>query len=227
MNGIVRDEDNAILDVIERELFTAVVGDVLDQMGLTRQFLSPAVKPIDVSMRIIGWAMPVVERDLPEDRGKRIGAPFGQMFRALDDLQPREVYICAGSSPSYALWGGLMSTRAKACGAAGAVLHGYHRDTADILRLGLPVASFGGYAQDQGVRGEVVDWRTPISADGVRISPGDLVFGDRDGVLIVPRAAVSEAISLALEKVRAENLVAAALERGMTSEQAFETYGVM
>ncbi len=77
------------------------------------------------------------------------------MFEALDDLKPGEVYLCAGGSPSYALWGGLMSTRAIACGAAGAVLHGYHRDTAEILRLGFPVASFGSYAQDQGPRGKV------------------------------------------------------------------------
>ncbi|WP_372784684.1 RraA family protein [Phenylobacterium sp.] len=216
-----------LLSVARAELFTAVIGDVLDQMGLTRQFLRPCLRPITPVMRIVGWAMPVEERDLPEDPEQRVGKPFGRMFEALDDLQPDEVYICAGSSPTYALWGGLMSTRAKACGAAGAVLHGYHRDTSDILALDFPVASFGAYAQDQGVRGEVSGWRRPIEVDGVSVVPGDLIFGDRDGVLVVPQDAVAETVTRALEKVRSENLVAKALSAGMTSQQAFDTYGVM
>jgi regulator of RNase E activity RraA len=221
-----RDEDE-MLALASKELFTAVVGDILDQMGLVRQFLRPQLKPIQPDIVILGKAMPVVERDLPSDPVDRVGKPFGHMFSALDDLQRGEVYICAGASPAYALWGGLMSARAQACGAAGAVVHGYHRDTKEILASGFPVASFGGYAQDQGVRGEVVDWRAAIQADGVTIEPGDLVFADRDGVLIIPKAASAEAITRALEKVRSENLVARALRSGMTSQAAFEKYGVM
>lgn len=86
-----------------------------------------------------------------------------------------------------------MSTRAIQCGAAGAVIHGYHRDSNEILNLNFPVASFGSYAQDQGPRGKVVDWRVPIELDGVRVMPGDVIFGDRDGVLVIPAQAVDEA----------------------------------
>ena len=110
------------------------------------------------------------------------------MFEALDALQANEVYICTGSSPTYALWGELMSTRALKLGAAGAVLDGYRRDTRGILKLGFPTFSFGSYAQDQRVRGRVIDYRCPIQfANGVVVQPGDIVFGDIDGVVIIPR----------------------------------------
>ena len=114
-----------------------------------------------------------------------------------------------------------------ACGASGAVLQGYHRDTNEILRLGFPVASFGSCAQDQATRGKVVDWRVPIELDGVRVVPGDVVFGDCDGTLIVPRDAVDDAFAGAFEKVRAEGAVLQALRGGMSTVEAFAKFGVM
>jgi regulator of RNase E activity RraA len=182
-------------------------------------------------MVVIGRAMPVLEADVfAEGTGESddpLARPFGLMFRALDDLAPGEVYLCTGASPRYALWGELMSTRAIRCGAAGAVLDGYSRDTHGIRRLGFPTFCHGSYAQDQGPRGKVIDFRVPLEIGQVRIEPGDLVFGDVDGVLIVPAGAVDEAIHRASEKVRGEHQVRTALESGMSTSEAFATYGVM
>lgn len=212
-----------------RELFAALVGDALDKMGLQHQFLHPALKPLDPERVVLGRAMPVLEADFfgEADNGKKSSRPFGLMFEALDDLKPGEVYVCAGASHRYALWGGLMSMRAIQCGAAGAVVHGFHRDTREILRLQFPLASFGSYAQDQAPRGEVVDWRIPIEMDGVRVRPGDVIYGDRDGVLVVPAEAVDEAFARAFEKARGENAVLKALENGMSTVAAFATFGIM
>lgn len=223
--------DAELFALARAELFTAVVGDILDTMGLRHQFLAPRVKPIDPAMIVIGRAMPVLQADFFDDaypgRDPISARPFGRLFEALDDLAAGEVYIATGAAPRYALWGGLMSTRAITCGAAGAVLDGYHRDTREILRLGFPVASHGSYAQDQGPRGKVVDWRVPIEVDGVAVRPGDIVFGDLDGVLIVPAAAAEEAFAGAVEKVRGEQTVLKALQSGMPSREAFDTYGIM
>ena len=224
-------DDSDLFAAARRELFVALVGDVLDRLGRQHQFLSPGLKPVDPAMVILGRAMPVLEADLPVERdagdAPSEAQPFGLMFKALDDLKAGEVYICAGASHRYALWGGLMSTRARLCGAAGAVLHGFHRDTNEILRLDFPVASFGAYAQDQGPRGKVVDWRIPIELDGVRVAPGDVVYGDRDGVLIVPSALVEPAFTGAFEKARGENAVLKALEAGMSAADAFAKFGLM
>jgi regulator of RNase E activity RraA len=174
-------------------------------------------------MIVIGRAMPVLERDVDRKPEK----PFGVMLEALDDLKPHEVYIAGGADMPYAMWGELMSTRAIKLGAAGAVLHGFSRDTRGILQLGFPTFSTGRYAQDQAPRGEVVDFRIPIRIENVDVAPGDVIFGDLDGVLVVPSAAVNEVFSRALVKVDKENLVRVAIEDGMPTVEAFATYGVM
>ncbi len=223
--------DAELFKLLRTELFTAVVGDVLDAMGFRRQFLAPGLAPLRPDMKIAGRAMPVLEADAYDDVGHGQGpltkAPFGLLFRALDDLKPGEVYIANAPSLNYALWGGLMTTRALHLQAAGAVLDGMIRDAGEIEALGLPVFSRGLYAQDQGPRGKVVDFRCSLEISGVRIATGDLVFGDREGVLIIPKAAEAEAIRRALEKMRTENKVAEAIRAGMSMAEAFETFGVM
>jgi regulator of RNase E activity RraA len=224
--------DDELFATARGELFPAVVGDVMDKMGLLHQFLPPAIRPVRDDMVVVGRAMPVLEADVffevgNGDRHGVMAQPFGLMFRALDALQPNEVYICTGASPRYALWGELMSTRAQRLGAAGAVIDGYSRDTAGILRLGFPTFSHGGYAQDQGPRGKVIDFRVPLEIGAVLIAPGDIVFGDRDGICVIPRQAEEEAFRRALEKVRGERLVRQALEEGESATDAFARYGIM
>lgn len=224
-------DDATLFGIIRQELFTAVVGDVLDQLGYLNQFLPPQIMPLNKDMRLIGRAMPVLEADAfaatSRSPGPLAAKPFGLLFEALDDLREGEIYIATGSSFRYALWGGLMSTRAIHLKAAGAVLDGYVRDSNEIESLGFTVFSRGTYAQDQGPRGKVIDWRCPIAIEGVRIEPGDLLFGDREGVLVIPRAVEQQAIDLALEKVRTENQVATAIRNGMSTVEAFATFGVM
>jgi regulator of RNase E activity RraA len=224
--------DTELFDIARKELFTALVGDVLDQLGYLHQFVAPALKPLRSDMVVLGRAMPVLEADVcgevaAHTNNPLLKQPFGMMFEALDSLQPHEVYICSGASPRYALWGGLMSTRALKLGAAGAVVDGYSRDTPEILRLNFPVFSLGSYAQDQGPRGKVIDYRVPIEFNGVRVNPGDIVFGDIDGVLIVPQEVAAEAFSGAIEKARGEKLVQQALEAGMSTVAAFQKFGIM
>ena len=224
--------DEELFPLAKRELFTAVVGDVMDKMGLLHQFLPPRLQPLRDDMVAIGRALPVLEADVFTEAETRsnnpaMAKPFGLMLEALDDLKTNEIYICTGGSPRYALWGELMSTRAMKLGAAGAVVDGYSRDTFGILQLSFPTFSSGRYAQDQGPRGKVLDFRIPIEIEGVRINPGDIVFGDVDGVLVIPREAEEEAFTKAIEKARGEKLVQKAIEDGMSACEAFETFGIM
>ena len=176
--------------------------------------------------------MTVLEADVFSEKdggavNKRLERPFGLMLDALDDLRRDEVYVCTGSSPRYALWGELMSTRAIKLGAVGAVVDGYSRDSPGLLRLKFPTFSYGGYAQDQAVRGKVIDFRTSIQIEAVRVVSGDIVFGDIDGVCVVPARAAKEVFARALEKVQGEKTVQKALQRGMSARKAFEKYGIM
>jgi regulator of RNase E activity RraA len=224
--------DQELFDIARRELFTAVVGDVMDKLELQRQFLHPQIQPLRDDMVVIGRAMTVLEADVFAESvegsaNALMQKPFGLMLEALDDLKANEVYICTGSSPRYALWGELMSTRAMKLGAAGAVVDGYSRDTTGILKLNFPTFSYGRYAQDQGPRGKVLDFRCPIAINGVRIESGDIIFGDIDGVCVVPRAAERDVFEKALEKARGEKLVAKAIREGMSAVEAFRKFGIM
>lgn len=218
-----------LFERIRKELFSAVLGDVMDVIGLTRQFLPPEIRGLVPGAVIAGRAMTVQEADCAADAGARSDAkPFGLMFEALDDLKPGEIYICTGSSPTYALWGGLMSTRARKLGATGAVLDGYHRDTREILELGFPVFSAGSYAQDQRVRGRVIDFRCPILfRNGCRVENGDLVVGDVDGVVIVPAAREQEVLAAAFAKVRGESDVRDMILAGQSTVDIFAKTGIM
>jgi 4-hydroxy-4-methyl-2-oxoglutarate aldolase len=224
--------DDELFALMRQRLFPAVVGDILDTMGLLKQFLSPGIRPLRPDMVVIGRAMPVLEANCfaasePEGLGPLSRQPFGLLFEALDGLKTHEVYVATGCAPQFALWGGLMTTRAQHLKAAGAVLDGYSRDTPEVLASGLPVFSCGGYAQDQGPRGKVVDYRVAVEINGVRIAPGDIVFGDLDGVLVIPRHAEEEAIRRALEKASTENKVRDAIRQGMSTVEAFRHFGVM
>lgn len=224
----MRDQD--LFETIRTRLFTAVIGDVMDARGLTRQFLPPAIRALRPETVIAGRAMPVLEADCAGEAVGHSGRPepFGLMFRALDDLKAGEVYICTGASPRYALWGGLMSSRAKLLGAAGAVLDGFHRDTREILGLGFPVFSAGSYAQDQRLRGRVVDFRCPIEfGNGTRVEPGDAIVGDMDGVLVVPAANLADVVAAALAKVDAEEDVREMIGDRRSTQAIFDETGVM
>ncbi len=226
-------DDTELFRLMREKLFTAVVGDVMDLMGHTNQFLPPQIQPLRDDMVVAGRAMPVLEADDfgggegPGRRGGQLNQAFGLMLDALDDLQESEVYICAGSSPKYALWGELMSTAALNRGAVGAVVDGYSRDTRGILALNFPCFSYGRYAQDQRARGKVIDFRCSIEVGGVRVRPGDIVYGDLDGVCIVPREIEQEVMQRAWEKAYGEKQVFEAIKGGMLTRQAWDTFGIM
>ncbi|HUQ90244.1 MAG TPA: RraA family protein [Bryobacteraceae bacterium] len=221
MTGIWKN-DSELFTLARRELFVAVVGDVMDKLGLQRQFLPPRIQAITQETVTIGRAMPVLSVDTKES-----DTPFGLMMDALDSLQPNEIYLCTGSSPDYALWGELMSIRAMRCGAAGAILDGYTRDLRGILELGFPVFCFGSYAQDQGPRGKVAEYRCSVKIGQASIAPGDILFGDCDGVCVIPKQAEEEVFLAALEKARGEKHVRKEIEGGMPAKVAFEKYGIL
>lgn len=224
--------DEELFALSRSELYTAVVGDIMDILGHKRQFLPPSIQPLRDDMVVIGRAMPVLEMDDeggegPDRRSDVVNRPFGLMLPALDDLKPGEVYVCSGSSPSYALWGELMSMAATNRGAVGAVVNGYSRDTKGILAQNFACFSMGRYSQDQRPRGKVVDFRCTIKFGDVTVRPGDIVFGDLDGVCVVPKEIEAEVFTQAFEKARGEKRVFEAIKGGMKAQESWDKFGIM
>ena len=224
--------DKELFTLMREKLYTSVVGDILDRMGYLHQFLPPQIRPLRDDYVLAGRAMPVLEADVhgfttPQAHNSLLEHNFGLMLEALDDIGEDEVYICSGSSPSYALVGEIMCTRMSIRKAAGAVVNGYHRDTRGILALGLPVFSYGPYAKDQGPRGKVLDYRVPIMAGDVLVEPGDIVFADYDGCLVIPRCVEREVIEAAWEKANGENMVAEKIREGLGAAESWRRYQIM
>lgn len=115
----------------------------------------------------------------------------------------------------------------KQLGAAGAVVNGFHRDTAGILAIDFPCFPRGRYSQDQAPRGKVTGFRLPVEIEGVTVNSGDIVFGDLDGVVIIPQQIEKEIIEKAYEKATGEKTVRNAIRAGMSAKDAFEKFGIM
>jgi 4-hydroxy-4-methyl-2-oxoglutarate aldolase len=215
--------DTELFSLALEKLYTPVVGDILDDLGYPHQFISADIRAMDPAMKVIGFAMPVLMADVFGKQAK----PFGLLTEALDQLQENEIYIATGGTRRCAYWGELLTATARMRGATGAVVDGYHRDTPQVLEQNWPVFSAGSYAQDSAVRTQVIAYRCPIEIGQVTIRPGDIVFGDMDGVLIVPQHMKEEVFSKAFEKAAGEKLVRKAIEEGMSSTTAFETFGIL
>jgi 4-hydroxy-4-methyl-2-oxoglutarate aldolase len=215
--------DAALFELINTRLYTAVIGDILDRLGRVHQFLPPQIRPLTPTMRLAGRAMPALVTDVYGPQLK----PFGLLTEALDQLEPGEVYLAPRTGAQAAMWGEILTAMAQSRGAVGAVVDGYHRDTVKVLGQGFPVFSHGNYAQDSSIRTIVHDYRTPVEIGGVHVTPGDLVVGDIDGVLVIPQEIEAEVIEDAIEKASTENRVRAAIEGGMSSTEAFARFGVL
>ncbi|MCL2618691.1 MAG: RraA family protein [Defluviitaleaceae bacterium] len=212
-----------LFEMFTTELYTPVVGDILDGLGLYHQFLPQAIGPIREADKMIGRAMPVLMIDVYGQQKK----PFGYLTEALDQLEEGEIYLASGGEMRCAYWGELLTAVARVRKANGAVLNGYYRDTPQVLEQNFPVFSRGRYAQDSSVRTQVANYRCPIEVGGVWIEPGDLIFGDCDGVLVIPKGRVEEVSHKALEKARGEKKVRKAIEDGMSATEAFRVFGIL
>lgn len=216
-----RDSDR--FDVVSQHLYTAVLGDILDELGRFHQFLPANVRPLVDTMKLVGRAMPV----LSLDTGGPTDKPFGRMTEALDQLQPGEVYLAAATRSHAAMWGEIMTATARYRGGVGAVVAGFHRDTFAVIEQNFPVFSRGSYALDSRPRIEVIDFRVRAEIGGVVITPGDLLVGDVDGVLVVPQDIETEVLERALSKATQENSVRRLVESGVSASDVLRRKGIL
>ncbi|MBB6215325.1 regulator of RNase E activity RraA [Anaerosolibacter carboniphilus] len=218
---IWKNEDE-MFALMKEKLYTPVVGDILDVMGYTHQFMPQYIRPLQNDMKIAGKACTVLEHDVFGAQKK----PFGLLTEALDQLEKNEVFVATGARNS-ALWGELLTATARMRGSVGAVVDGWHRDTPQVLSQNWPVFSKGCWAQDSSIRTNVVDFRCPIEIGQVTIHDGDIIFGDIDGVLVIPKEVAEEVIQKSLEKAAGEKLVRKAIEDGMSATEAFAKFGIL
>lgn len=221
--------DEELFALMRAELSTCPLSDVMEQLGFRYPMLPPEIRALRSDMVMVGRAMPVQdEAPVPYGCPSRFDAkPFGLMFESIEDLRPGEVYIASGGPVHSARLGDMLTLRAKKLGAAGVVINAHIRDANTILTSDIPVFAHGSYAYGLQRRHNVVDFRCSITVGKTRIRPGDLVFGDGDGVCVIPREVEAEVVNRAIEKNRLERNTRKEIEAGYSVVDAFKKYGVM
>lgn len=202
----------------------AQICDCLDAVGYTNQCLPFAIEPLDRSMRFVGRAFAVQAQVVEEPPTER----YRGLLAALDDLGRNDVYvISAGGDVRAALWGELVATSARARGAVATVTDGTVRDAAQLMDMGFPTFGVGTTPADIHGRYEVVSFGESLSIGGVDIKTGDLIAGDIDGVVVVPRHVEAEVISMTRERMVNESGMREVLAQGVPPSKAFEDHGVL
>jgi len=199
-------------------LYVPAVADVLDRMGLWNQLLRPDKVPLSLDQRIAGPAFTAKGHATIDVRG----APGS---RVLSELTAGSVAVWeTGGDLVTGHWGELMSNTAIARGCRGAVVDGGIRDTPRILELGFPVWYKYRSPADARGRWTLTEHNVPVMIDGVVISPGDFVFGDADGVVVVPAALAEEVLLLAERIARDETAIREAVRGGAPLYELYERY---
>lgn len=214
------------LETIRQQLFTSVLSDTLDACGIMNQALPSRIRPLDESVVMVGRARTAAFMEVyHHETGSN---PYELEIDLVDSLQPGEIPVFACSNPArVAPWGELLSTAAQVRGAGGALMDGCTRDVRAIKAMKFPVFHGGIAPLDSKGRGRIMAIDVPIECGGVRVEKGDLIFGDADGVVVIPRRVEEDVLRLAFEKVRGEKTTLAELRAGQKLADVFARHGIL
>jgi regulator of RNase E activity RraA len=215
-------------DLVElrKKLFASLLSDVLDSLGHTEQAMPPRIRPLDEASIMVGRARTALFMDVYEVAPNE--NPYELEIALIDSLKPDDIPVFAcGATGRIAPWGELLSTASQVRGAAGALMDGMVRDIKAIRAMNFPVFHGGIGPLDSKGRGKIMALDVPIECAGVRVCPGDLIFGDADGVIVIPQAIEEAALAAAFEKLRGEHSTLADLRAGQKLGDVYAKYGIL
>lgn len=208
---------------IKKKLYSGILCDVLDQLGFRNQALGYKIKPVMEDMVMLGRAFTVVGAEvfaMPKD-------PFKKQIETIEYIGEGEIYtITTLGTYSAAFWGELLSTAVMMKKGVGALIDGMARDVKAIKEMGFPVFTKGYMPTTSKGRLEVIDYQVPIVIDGVRICPGDIIFGDIDGIAVIPKDLEDEVFRKSLELVENEDGVRDRILKGESFKKIYSDMGV-
>jgi 4-hydroxy-4-methyl-2-oxoglutarate aldolase len=217
-------DDLEMFQFIKTKLYTAVLSDALDQLALNNQAMRTDIRPIYPDAVVVGSALTVLSVDVYETTEE----PYKLEIEAVDSLQSGSVLVAStGRSTRTCFWGELLSTAAQVRGAYGAIIDGYIRDVKRIIDMKFPVFATGMKPVDSNGRGIVVDYNCAVNCGDVVVKSGDIIFGDMDGVVVIPKQVEKEVIEWALKKVEGENKTREELRQGKYLRDVYEKYGIL
>ena len=216
-------DDKEMFAIMQEKLYAAVISDILDYLGAREQAMRADICPIYQGAVVVGRAYPIISVDT-----FKISDPYRDEIEAIDSLKANDVVVWCTNRSTYAcIWGELLSTAAQARGARGAIIDGYTRDVSQITAMKFPTFATGRKPVDSAGRSIVIDHGCPTCCGDVLVNPGDIIFGDIDGVVVIPKELEKKVIPLALEKVKKENLTRNELLKGVMLRDAYDKHKVL
>ena len=216
--------ETALFSELEEKLFTAVICDVLDDMGYRNQSMTTRILPLDRDMVIAGRAKTVLAADVYTQPD----VPYELEIEAINGIEQDEVVLVATNhSTTNAFWGEMLSTYAMIKKVRGAIIDGCSRDIKQISKMGFKLFTTGINPLDSKGRCLVIDYDCEINCGGVIVKPRDMVFADYDGIVVIPKDIEEEVIARSLDKINTESNFMTDLRNGLSLKEAFERHGVL
>ena len=217
--------DEELFEFLERNAYAAAFSDILDEMNLRRQIVSPEarIRPLDESYVALGRAVTLVN-----DEDSRMEEPYELVIRCIDELTRNTILVTTGRNCfETGIMGELTATALRARGCRAAVVNGYTRDARKLIKMNYPTFAWGASPIDTTGRVRVVEYNVPITIGGVTIKPGDLVFADLDGIAVIPKEIEKEVVPLVIARVSTENMVRRELAEGKRMSDVWSKYHVL
>jgi len=220
--------DTETAKFIRENLYVAAVCDILDGLGYRHQAMHHRLRPLLPDRDKCGFVGRARTIRWMETDYIREDDPYGLEIEAMDSLKPGDVVVHSTDyAGTNAPWGELMSTVAKRNGAVGCVCDSQIRDCTRIIEMGFPVYYSGIRPLDSMGRGMVMAYDVPIRCGEVLVKPGNLIFADFDGIVVVPQEVEEAVLVKAQEKVHKENLSRKELLEGKSLRQVYLKYRVL
>jgi regulator of RNase E activity RraA len=217
--------EQELLQYLEQHAYAAVFSDVLDEMGYPSQAVSPdtLIRPLCETFVSAGRAVTLL--NAPDTNEEE---PYDLVIKCIDSLSPGSILVTTGKAHlTTGIMGELTATALRVKRCRGAIVNGYTRDSRKLISMGYPTFAWGSSPIDTTGRVRVVDYNIPITIGGVDVTPGDLVFADLDGIMVIPRAVEKEVIDKVVERVSTENTVRKELAEGKSMSDVWSRYRVL
>jgi len=224
----VRPDETALWRQLQANSYVAAVCDILDALGYRQQAMHHRLRPLlpdRENCGFVGRARTIrwMEADYADEKN-----PYGLEIEAVDSLGSGDAVVHSTDfAGTNAPWGELMSTAAQVRGAVGCVCDSQIRDCLKTIELGFPVYYTGIRPLDSMGRGRVMAYDVPVRCGDVLVHPGDTIFADFDGIVVVPRSLLAEVVGRACHKSEQESLSRMELKAGRTLREVFDRYGVL
>ncbi len=219
------ESDSELFSYLEANAYAGVFSDILDEIGQRFRVVSPhsGIRPLDNTFVAAGRAVTLLNEK--DDNEKE---PYDTVIKCIDSLGSGSLLVTTGSDNlDVGIMGELTATALLARKCRGAIVNGYSRDVRKLIGMKFPTFAWGPSPIDTTGRARVTNYNIPIIIGGVRISPGDLIFADLDGTVVIPRELEKDVVEKVVERINTENIVRKELAAGRTMAEVWRKYEVL